>query len=75
MNRGTVVFIALIFQLTSLTFVTIAVVHVMRAHRATHASTACKVCHCGKVACHSACNEENMCTMRCEGLCKATSKK
>jgi hypothetical protein len=31
---------------------------------------ACKVCHCGKVSCNAACSEENMCAVRCEGLCK-----
>lgn len=30
----------------------------------------CKVCHCGKSACHRDCGEENMCALRCEGLCQ-----
>lgn len=30
----------------------------------------CKVCHCHRVECHSACSEENMCVMRCESLCQ-----
>ena len=30
----------------------------------------CKVCHCGQTTCHRECSEENMCAMRCEGLCK-----
>jgi len=31
---------------------------------------ACKVCHCGQTSCHRDCGTENMCNMRCEGLCK-----
>jgi len=31
---------------------------------------ACKVCHCGKTSCHRECGEENMCVLRCEGLCE-----
>lgn len=30
---------------------------------------ACKICHCGKTSCHRDCGEENMCNLRCEGLC------
>lgn len=30
----------------------------------------CKVCHCGKVSCHRDCGEENMCNLKCEGLCQ-----
>ncbi len=33
---------------------------------------ACKICHCGKKACHRECGEDAMCTMRCEGLCRKT---
>lgn len=29
----------------------------------------CKICHCHKVSCHRECGEENMCVLRCEGLC------
>ena len=30
----------------------------------------CKVCHCGKASCHKECGEENMCAVRCTGLCE-----
>jgi len=30
----------------------------------------CKICHCGKTSCHQECGAENMCVMRCEGLCQ-----
>ena len=30
----------------------------------------CKVCHCGKTQCHRECGEDNMCNLKCEGLCK-----
>lgn len=30
----------------------------------------CKVCHCGQISCHRDCGEENMCMLRCEGLCQ-----
>lgn len=35
---------------------------------------ACKICHCGKTSCHRECGEENMCTLRCEGLCERKLK-
>jgi len=31
---------------------------------------ACKICHCRKVLCHRNCGEENMCNLKCEGLCQ-----
>lgn len=31
---------------------------------------ACKVCHCGQTSCHADCGEENMCNLKCEGLCQ-----
>lgn len=30
----------------------------------------CKICHCGQTFCHRECGEENMCNLRCEGLCQ-----
>lgn len=31
---------------------------------------ACKICHCGKTSCHRDCGEDNMCSLKCEGLCQ-----
>lgn len=30
----------------------------------------CKICHCHKTFCHRECGEENMCILKCEGLCQ-----
>lgn len=39
------------------------------SHYESHHPPSCKVCHCGKTSCHRECGEENMCNLKCEGLC------
>ena len=77
MNRG--VLSAIMVLLVTIALV-ISTANTFSAYKKTHrhvapAVPACKVCHCGKVNCHAACSEENMCAMRCEGLCNKTSNK
>ena len=35
----------------------------------------CKICHCHKAQCSAQCGEENMCNLRCEGLCKQSTRR
>jgi hypothetical protein len=38
--------------------------------RKTYPPVICRTCHCGKEFCVRECTEENMCAMRCEGMCQ-----